>query len=100
MLTAKAVRACQQHDIDTLVVVGGVAANSRVRALAQQRSDAAGIALRVPRPGLCTDNGAIIAAIGDLLVRDGATPSPLDLPIRPSVELRFAQLAPAEVSAA
>ena len=100
VLTAKAVRACQQHDIDTLVVVGGVAANSRVRALAQQRSDAAGIALRVPRPGLCTDNGAMIAAIGDLLVRDGATPSPLDLPIRPSVELRFAQLAPAEVSAA
>ena len=49
-----------------------MAANSRVRALAQERCDAAGIELRIPPMRLCTDNGAMIAAIGDLLVRDGA----------------------------
>jgi tRNA N6-adenosine threonylcarbamoyltransferase len=92
VLTAKAVRACRQQDVDTLVVVGGVAANSRIRALAQERCDAAGIELRVPPMRLCTDNGAMIAAIGDLLVRDGAKPSPLDFSAVPTIELSSAQL--------
>ena len=59
---------------------GGVAANSRLRTLAQERCDAAGITLRVPSPGLCTDNGAMIAAVGSKLVRQGALPSTLDFP--------------------
>jgi N6-L-threonylcarbamoyladenine synthase len=92
VLTAKAIRACRQQDVETLVVVGGVAANSRIRALAQERCDAAGIELRIPAMRLCTDNGAMIAAIGDLLVRDGAKPSPLDFSAVPTVELRQAQL--------
>ena len=41
---------------------------------------------------LCTDNGAMIAAIGDLLVRDGATPSVPDFSAVPTVELQLAQL--------
>jgi N6-L-threonylcarbamoyladenine synthase len=93
VLTAKALRACRQQDVDTLVVVGGVAANSRIRALAAERCAAAGIELRIPPMRLCTDNGAMIAAIGDLLVRDGARPSALDLSAVPTVELRQAQLA-------
>jgi N6-L-threonylcarbamoyladenine synthase len=92
VLTMKAIRACRQQDVDTLVVVGGVAANSRIRALAQQRCDAAGIELRIPPMRLCTDNGAMIAAIGDLLVRDGAPPSPLALSAVPTIELEQAQL--------
>ena len=47
----KAVRAARERGMDTLLLGGGVAANSRLRALAQQRCDAAGITLRVPRPG-------------------------------------------------
>ncbi|MEV7350867.1 tRNA (adenosine(37)-N6)-threonylcarbamoyltransferase complex transferase subunit TsaD [Micromonospora chalcea] len=78
-LTRKALAACRDHQVDTLLLVGGVAANSRVRALAEQRCAAAGIRLRVPSPRLCTDNGAMIAAVGDLLVRADSTPSPLDL---------------------
>jgi N6-L-threonylcarbamoyladenine synthase len=58
------------------VIGGGVAANSRLRSLAQQRCAAAGIALRVPRPGLCTDNGAMVAALGAELVARGVPPSP------------------------
>jgi len=91
-LIGKAVLACRMHDVDTLVIVGGVAANSRVRALAQERCDAAGLRLRVPPPRLCTDNGAMIAAVGDLLVRAKAAPATLTVPVRPSVPLRWADL--------
>jgi N6-L-threonylcarbamoyladenine synthase len=80
VLTRKAVDACRAHGVDHLVVGGGVAANSRLRALAAERCAAAGIALRVPRPGLCTDNGAMVAALGAELHARGATPSPLDFP--------------------
>ncbi len=68
-------------------MVGGVAANSRIRALAEERCAAAGIRLRVPSPRLCTDNGAMIAAVGDVLVRSGAPATDLSLGARPSVEL-------------
>jgi N6-L-threonylcarbamoyladenine synthase len=80
VLTRKAVLACTERGVDHLLIGGGVAANSRLRALAQERCDAAGIRLRVPRPGLCTDNGAMVAALGAELVARGATPSSLDLP--------------------
>ncbi len=80
VLTRKAVAACRAEGVDTLLVGGGVAANSRLRAMAQDRCDAAGITLRVPRPGLCTDNGAMVAALGAQMVRRGRTPSSLDLP--------------------
>ncbi|MFJ5924028.1 tRNA (adenosine(37)-N6)-threonylcarbamoyltransferase complex transferase subunit TsaD [Kitasatospora sp. NPDC092948] len=93
-LTRKAVRACTDHGINTLVVVGGVAANSRIRALTEQRCAAAGIALRVPPLPLCTDNGAMVAAIGDLLARAGAEPAPLDVSIDPSAPLEYAALTP------
>jgi N6-L-threonylcarbamoyladenine synthase len=80
VLTAKAIRAAREQGVGHLVIGGGVAANSRLRALAQERCDAAGLRLRVPRPGLCTDNGAMVAALGAQLVAHGAAPSALDLP--------------------
>ncbi|GHF29020.1 tRNA N6-adenosine threonylcarbamoyltransferase [Streptomyces mashuensis] len=94
VLTRKAVAACTDHGVSTLVVVGGVAANSRVRALAEARCDAAGVELRVPPLRLCTDNGAMIAAVGDLLVRAGAAPAPLDVSVDPSAPLEYAALHP------
>jgi N6-L-threonylcarbamoyladenine synthase len=80
VLTAKAVRAAREHGVGHLVVGGGVAANSRLRALAEQRCASAGIQLRVPRPALCTDNGAMVAALGAQLVEHGAVPSSMGLP--------------------
>ena len=80
VLTAKAIDACRQHGVETLVIGGGVAANSRLRALAEDRAQEHGIRVRVPRPGLCTDNGAMVAALGTHLVAAGVEPSPLDLP--------------------
>ena len=78
VLTARLVAACAAHGVRHAVIGGGVAANSRLRALAQHRCDAAGIELRVPRPALCTDNGAMVAALGSRLVRSGVPASPLD----------------------
>jgi N6-L-threonylcarbamoyladenine synthase len=80
VLTRKAVRACRDSGVDHLMIGGGVAANSRLRALAQERCEAAGIVLRVPRPKLCTDNGAMVAALGAEMVARGRAPSALDLP--------------------
>jgi N6-L-threonylcarbamoyladenine synthase len=77
VLLLKAVAACKQSGINSLVIAGGVAANSRLRAVAQERCDKAGIQLRVPNPGLCTDNGAMVAALGSLMVSAGRMPSPV-----------------------
>jgi N6-L-threonylcarbamoyladenine synthase len=80
VLTTKAVDACRAQGVSTLVIGGGVAANSRLRALAAQRCERHGITLRVPRPGLCTDNGAMVAALGAHLVAAGVPASHLDIP--------------------
>lgn len=85
VLTAKAVRAARELEVDTLVISGGVAANSRLSELAAQRCREAGINLRVPRPRLCTDNGAMIAALGAHVIAAGAKPSPLDMPADPGL---------------
>ncbi|MEE1649707.1 tRNA (adenosine(37)-N6)-threonylcarbamoyltransferase complex transferase subunit TsaD [Brachybacterium sp. J144] len=92
VLVTKAVRAVKDRGLDTLVIVGGVAANARLRAAAQERCDAEGISLRIPPIRLCTDNGAMIAAVGDLLVRSGAAPSGLGIAADPSAVLHGAQL--------
>ena len=87
VLTRKAVNACRDHGVGHLLVGGGVAANSRLRALAEQRCAEAGIILRVPRPGLCTDNGAMVAALGAELLARGRAPSTLDLPADSSMSV-------------
>lgn len=75
VITAKTVRAATDLGISTVVIAGGVAANRGLRALAETRCAAAGLALRVPRPGLCTDNGAMIAAVGAHVAAAGGEPS-------------------------
>ena len=92
VLTAKAVAACREHRIDTLVIVGGVAANKRLAEVAAQRCAEADITLRIPPPRLCTDNGAMIASVGDHLVRAKATPSDLDFTADPSAILHTSKL--------
>ena len=80
VLTRKALDAAQTYGIEDILIGGGVAANSRLRAMATERAEARGIRVRVPRPGLCTDNGAMVAALGSELVKRGRAPSALDLP--------------------
>ena len=87
VLTRRAVAACVDRGIGHLVIGGGVAANSRLRAVAAERCAAAGVRLRMPPPKLCTDNGAMVAALGALLVERDIEPSPLDLAADPSLAL-------------
>lgn len=91
VLTSKALAACRDHGVQHLLIGGGVAANSRLRALAAQRCASAGVTLRVPRPGLCTDNGAMVAALGARLVAAGRPPSALDLPADSSMPVTLVQ---------
>ena len=79
VLSAKAVEACRVQGVEHLLLGGGVAANSRLRVVLEQRCATAGLTLRVPRPALCTDNGAMVAALGAALVESGAAPTALGL---------------------
>jgi len=78
ILLTKAVAACVDHGVPRLLLGGGVVANARVRELAAERCAAAGIQLRIPPLSLCTDNGAMIAALGSQLIMAGHAPSTLD----------------------
>lgn len=75
VITSKAVLACTENGITDLLLGGGVAANSRLRELTGQRCSSAGITLHVPPLSLCTDNGAMVAALGSQLIMAGIAPS-------------------------
>ena len=79
VLSAKAMDACAATGATDLLIGGGVAANRRLRELLADRAAAADVRLRTPRPGLCTDNGAMIAALGAAVVTAGARPSAPDI---------------------
>jgi N6-L-threonylcarbamoyladenine synthase len=77
VLLTKALRACTDCGIDSLIIAGGVAANSRLRAEASERCEIAGIELRIPPSALCTDNGAMVAAMTSLALSAGVAPTRL-----------------------
>jgi N6-L-threonylcarbamoyladenine synthase len=79
VLSAKAIDACRATGATDLLIGGGVAANSRLRTLLTERAAEQGVRLRTPRPALCTDNGAMIAALGAEVVVAGGRPSALDI---------------------
>jgi N6-L-threonylcarbamoyladenine synthase len=78
VLTAKAIAACVDLGVPRLLLGGGVTANRRLREVAEQRASEAGIDLRIPEFSLCTDNGAMIAALGAELIMAGQPASTLD----------------------
>ena len=64
VLVTKAIRAAEETNARSIVLGGGVAANGALRARLAGEAEARGLPLIVPRPALCTDNGAMIAAAG------------------------------------
>lgn len=78
VLVTKAINACVERGVPRLLLGGGVVANARLREVAAERADAAGVALRIPSLSLCTDNGAMIAALAAQLIMAGHDPSSLD----------------------
>ena len=53
------------HGVRRIVLSGGVAANSRLRASMKEKADAEGLQVFFPAPKFCTDNGAMIALAGN-----------------------------------
>ncbi|PJJ61846.1 tRNA (adenosine(37)-N6)-threonylcarbamoyltransferase complex transferase subunit TsaD [Compostimonas suwonensis] len=78
VLLTKALAACADVGVPRLLLGGGVVANARVREVARERCAEQGVELRIPPLELCTDNGAMIAALGAQLVMAGREPSGLD----------------------
>ncbi len=86
VLATKTSQAAEQSGARAIVLGGGVAANAVLRERVAERAAALGIPLIVPRPGLCTDNAAMIGAAGFFRARAGTRAS-LDLDARPSLPL-------------
>ena len=82
-LVTKAIAAARDHAAREIVLVGGVAANSALRAALAERSP---VQVRVPAPALCTDNGAMIAACGWWRLRAGGT-ARLDEDVQPGLRI-------------
>ncbi len=91
VLLSKAINACKDFGVNRLLLGGGVVANARLREEAQKRCDANGIELRIPRFQLCTDNGAMIAALGSQLVMAGRQPSGLGFGSESTLEVTQVQ---------
>ena len=86
VLAEKTFRAVDETGVRELVVAGGVAANSALRRRFAREAEARGVRLRIPPPAYCTDNAAMVAALGVELLHAGIT-ADLDLPARASLPL-------------
>ncbi len=86
VLAVKTARAAREVGARSIILGGGVAANAALRDRLRGEAEALGIPLTVPRPGLCTDNGAMIGAAGARRYLAGERAG-LDLDARPSLPL-------------
>jgi N6-L-threonylcarbamoyladenine synthase len=100
VLVTKAVAACRDHEVPRLLLGGGVIANRRLREVAIERADAAGVTVRIPPLSLCTDNGAMIAALASELIMSGRPPSTLAFGADSTLPVTEIQVAEATEAAA
>jgi len=86
VLCTKLLRAAKDVGAGTVVIGGGVAANSRLRTRLLDKAEAVGVRAFLPAPALCTDNGAMIAAAAAWQLKEQG-PTPLSGPALPSLRL-------------
>jgi N6-L-threonylcarbamoyladenine synthase len=86
-LVDTAFAALSQSRLSALAVVGGVSANSRLRALLKERAEQEGVLLTLPPLAYCTDNAAMIAFAGRHILMTAGSSSAVDLDIDPSMTL-------------
>jgi N6-L-threonylcarbamoyladenine synthase len=84
-LVVKTLRAAREHGLSTVVVSGGVAANSRLRTKMTEEGRAAGVRVLFPGRDLCTDNAAMIAGAAWHLARKKRFAG---LDLRPSAKMK------------
>lgn len=74
MLAERTVRAALDEGVPAVAIGGGVAANGRLRALIQEKGRARGLEVHVPPFAYCTDNAAMVAALGGAYLARGHEP--------------------------
>jgi len=72
-LTSQTLRAAEREGVETVLVAGGVACNTRLREVLTARAAKVGVRAHFPAPKYCTDNAAMIAGLGFELLRAGQT---------------------------
>ena len=83
---SKVVGVAKREGLDTVLLGGGVAANSRLRARLAAEAEAHGLRLLIPSPALCTDNGAMVACAGSFALERGEH-TPLDVGAVPNLHI-------------
>ncbi len=83
---SKVLRAAREEGLDTVLLAGGVAANSRLRARLEREAAARGVRVLAPSPRLCTDNGAMVACAGTFALERGER-TPLDAGADPNLRI-------------
>ena len=86
VLTRKTIQAAEETGARGILLGGGVASNDELRSRITAEAAARGLSMVLPRPGLCTDNGAMIGAAGARRLAAGELAG-LDLDARPSLPL-------------
>ena len=89
VLVERSCRCARDQGLDTLLVVGGVAANRRLRALLAQRAEQLGLRWRVAPLAWCTDNAAMVGVAACQRLSSGCR-SPLSLGVAPRLPLEEA----------
>jgi len=87
VLVAKTLRAAAEFKIKKIAAVGGVAANSELRARFRREAEALGLEIYFPSSILCTDNAAMIAAAARFKYEELGQEDPMTLSPEPSLEL-------------
>ncbi|MEK6755081.1 MAG: tRNA (adenosine(37)-N6)-threonylcarbamoyltransferase complex transferase subunit TsaD [Bacteroidota bacterium] len=87
VLVDKSLLAAKKHGVKDIALAGGVAANSELRRRLKEAADNLGYRVFIPKLEYCTDNGAMVAMVGYVKMKEGRTSS-LELTAEPSLELR------------
>jgi N6-L-threonylcarbamoyladenine synthase len=86
VLTQKTVNAALKYQVKNVLLVGGVACNSRLREILKNACALKGLNFFLPPPELCTDNAAMIACAGYYQLKEGKSSS-LDLDVYPNMSI-------------
>ena len=83
---SKVIGVAKREGLDTILLGGGVAANSRLRARLAAEAEPLGLRVLIPSPALCTDNGAMVACAGSFALERGEH-TPLDAGADPNLHI-------------